>query len=111
MSRLDCEEAGAALAVKLRALKMREAALGLGRGLELGVPAAEVAPALALGAQLRAYRFTQYRTGEGEDEERVDWSACGCSRAARAALTGRGAIAGRGGATGPAIWSPSPPTS
>ncbi len=65
----DLLEAGGALAVKLRALKIREATLAPADGLALGVPALEVAPALALGAQLRAYRFTRYRTSEGKDDE------------------------------------------
>ena len=68
VSRLELEQAGGSLAQKLRSLRVREAALASSEGLELGYPAAEVAASLALGAQLRAYRFPKYRTSEGEDD-------------------------------------------
>ena len=69
VSRLELEQAGGALAHKLRSLRVREAALASPEGLDLGIPPAEVAAALALGAQLRAYRFTRYRSGEGAEDE------------------------------------------
>ena len=69
VGRLDLEEAGGALAQKLRALKLREAVLVSSDGLSLGLPPGEVAAALALGAALRAYRFRKYRTGDGKDED------------------------------------------
>jgi leucyl aminopeptidase len=69
IGRLDLEEAGGTLAQKLRALKVREAALVSPAGLNLPLPAADAAAALALGAALRAYRFTRYRTGDGKDED------------------------------------------
>ena len=69
VTRLDLEQAGGGLAHKLRNLKVREAVLASTDGLDLGLPTTEVAAALTLGAQLRAYRFTKYRTVEGEDEE------------------------------------------
>ena len=67
--RLDLEEAGGSLAQRLRALKVREAALASPDGLSLGLPTRDVVAALALGAQLRAYRFTKYRTGDSNEED------------------------------------------
>ena len=69
VSRLELEQAGGSLAHKLRSLRVREAALASPEGLDLGYPAAEVAAALALGAQLRAYRFTKYHSTEGEEDD------------------------------------------
>ena len=71
LTRLDLEEAGGGLAQKLRGLKVREAHLAAPDGLELGFPTAEVVSWLALGAELRAYRFTKYRTSEGDEDERA----------------------------------------
>ena len=71
LTRLDLEEAGGGLAQKLRGLKVRDAQLAAPDGLDLGCSAAEAMSSLALGAELRAYRFTKYRTSEGEDDERA----------------------------------------
>ncbi len=70
LERRDFDEAGGALAQKLRTLKIREATLASSEGLELGLPPAEVAAALALGASLRAYRFAKYHgNGIKEDDD------------------------------------------
>jgi leucyl aminopeptidase len=69
VSRLELEQAGGSLVHELRSLRVREAALASPEGLDLGYPAAEVAAALALGAQLRAYRFTKYHSTEGEEDD------------------------------------------
>ena len=84
VSRLDLEEAGGGLAHKLRALKVREAHLASADGLDLGFPPAAVVRWLAMGAQLRSYRFPKYRTAEGEDDERAPerlWLNAGGSEA------------------------------
>jgi leucyl aminopeptidase len=70
LKRLDLEQLGGMLVQKLRALQVREAHLASTEGLELGFAPVEAAGAMALGAQLRAYRFGKYRSSEGEDEER-----------------------------------------
>jgi leucyl aminopeptidase len=71
LSRLDLEELGGKLAQKLKALQVKEAHLASVEGLELGFSSVEAMGAIALGAKLRAYRFTKYRTvAEGEEEER-----------------------------------------
>jgi leucyl aminopeptidase len=69
IGRRDIEEAGGSLAQKLRTLKVREAVLVSSEGLQLGLPASEVAAALALGATLRAYRFGKYQAGDTRDED------------------------------------------
>ena len=69
VSRRELEEAGGALAQKLRALKVREAVLVSPEGLELGLPPAEVAAALALGAALRSYRFAKYHAADDKEED------------------------------------------
>jgi leucyl aminopeptidase len=69
VSQRDLLDAGGSAAVKLRQLKVRDATLASTEGLQLGLPTAEVVAALALGAQLRAYRFTRYRTAGGPDED------------------------------------------
>ena len=71
IGRRDAEEAGGLLAQKLRALKVGEAVLASSEGLELGLPPAEVAAAIALGASLRAYRFTKYHGGDKDEDERA----------------------------------------
>ena len=72
VSRLELEQAGGALGQKLMQLRVREATLAPPDGLELGLPGGEVSAALALGAQLRCYRFTRYRsTVAGEDDDPV----------------------------------------
>jgi leucyl aminopeptidase len=70
LTALDLEQAGGGLAQKLRGLKVREAHLASPEGLELGLAPAEAMGRLALGAQLRAYRFAKYRGSEGEEDER-----------------------------------------
>jgi leucyl aminopeptidase len=70
LTALDLEQAGGGLAQKLRGLKVREAHLASPEGLELGLAPAEAMGCLALGAQLRAYRFAKYRGSEGEEDER-----------------------------------------
>ncbi|MEK0082446.1 leucyl aminopeptidase [Benzoatithermus flavus] len=70
VSRLDLEQLGGKLVQKLKSLQVREAHLASIEGLELGFSPVEAIGAMALGAQLRAYRFTKYRTAaEGGDEE------------------------------------------
>ena len=74
MSQRDLLEAGGSAAAKLRQLKVRDATLASTEGLRLGLPTAEGLAALAIGAQLRAYRFTRYRTvGSDEDEPGAEW--------------------------------------
>ena len=69
-ARLDLEEAGGSLAQKLRGAQAARGSAGLIRRARASAcRRAEVAAALALGAALRAYRFTKYRTGDGKDED------------------------------------------
>lgn len=68
VSRLELEEAGGGLAHKLRTLRVTEAHLASAEGLELGMPPTVVVQALAMGAQLRAYRFQKYHAVDGDDE-------------------------------------------
>ena len=91
VSQRDLLEAGGSAAAKLRQLKVRDASLASTEGLRLGLPTAEVLAALAIGAQLRAYRFTRYRTvGSDEDEpgaERLRVLADGSSSTFHAAAS------------------------
>lgn len=70
LKRADFEQLGGTLAQKLRGLGVREAHLAGTAGLELGLPPVEIMASLALGAALRAYRFTRYSKGDPEDEPR-----------------------------------------
>jgi leucyl aminopeptidase len=76
LSRLDFEQAGGTLAQKLRGLGVREGYLAGTAGLELGLPPVEIMASLALGAALRAYRFTTSRVGPSV-------SSCCCRRGKR----------------------------
>ena len=69
IGRREVEEAGGSLAQKLRALKVREAALLSSDGLDIGLTPGEVAAALAFGAALRSYRFGRYHGSHGKDED------------------------------------------
>ena len=69
LTRLELEQLGGNLVQKLKSLQVREAQVATSAGLDLGFPEAEIAAAMASGALLRSYRFTKYRTAEGEDEE------------------------------------------
>jgi leucyl aminopeptidase len=71
IGRRDLEEAGGGLAQKLRALKVREAVLVSSEGLDLGLPPADVAAAVAFGATLRAYRFGKYHGPDKEEDARA----------------------------------------
>ena len=53
--------------MRLRGLEVKEAALASSDGLALGRPPAEVVAQMALGARLRAYRFTRYRAADPEE--------------------------------------------
>jgi leucyl aminopeptidase len=70
--RLDLEELGASLAVKLKALGVGEASVAVDAidGLPFGP--AELAVSLAEGAVLRSYRFDKYRTSKEDDENGQD---------------------------------------
>jgi leucyl aminopeptidase len=97
VGQLDLFKAGGAVAVKLRQLKIHDATLASPQGLQLGLATVEVAAALAVGAQLRAYRFTRYRTAQGPDEdeqgtERLRVLADGSSRPFQAATVLAGAV-------------------
>lgn len=59
--RLDLEEAGGRLAVKLASLRVSRASLASPEGLALGIPPSEAMAALAVGCRLRAWRFTKYQ--------------------------------------------------
>ena len=72
VSQLDLLQAGGSVATKLRQLKIRDAVLAPMDGLQLGLPTTECSAAIALGAQLRAYRFMRYRTDAKDDEEPVE---------------------------------------
>ncbi|MGH6914666.1 MAG: M17 family peptidase N-terminal domain-containing protein, partial [Geminicoccales bacterium] len=71
-SRFDLEGVGGRLAVKLRALRVRQADVVVEApgGFETTPP--ELAIDLATGACLRAYRFEKYRTTKETDEESAD---------------------------------------
>jgi len=70
--RLDLEELGGSLAVKLKALGVTEASVAIDAldGLPLGP--ADLAVSLATGAMLRSYRFDKYRTTKEDDENGQD---------------------------------------
>ena len=67
---LELEELGGGIAVRLKALRASEATVASAAGLDLPLAPAEVAACLALGARLRGYRFTRYRTRKEDDEPR-----------------------------------------
>jgi len=64
----DMEELGAAIVKQLEADRVEEAVVASPAGLDLGMGEDAAIAAMALGAELRAYRFDRYRPGE-EDEE------------------------------------------
>ena len=69
-SRCDLETVGGGLAVRLKALRVREASVAVEPVGALEASAQELAISLATGACLRAYRFDKYRTTkQGEEEE------------------------------------------
>ena len=69
LSARDMEELGGAVARQLEADRVEEAVVASPAGLDLGMAEEEAIAAMALGAELRAYRFDRYRTaGEEEDE-------------------------------------------
>ncbi|MFO1037388.1 MAG: leucyl aminopeptidase [Geminicoccaceae bacterium] len=70
LKRLDLEQLGGSLAAKLKGLRVREAHVTSLAGLDLPLPPAEAAAAMALGAQLRAYEFRKYSSAGEEDESR-----------------------------------------
>jgi leucyl aminopeptidase len=67
--RYDLETAGGSLAVKLRALRVRQASVAVEPVGALKATAPELAISLATGACLRAYRFAKYRTAKNADED------------------------------------------
>jgi leucyl aminopeptidase len=71
LTRVDLEQLGGGLVPKLRGLQVREAHLASTKGLEIGFTPVEAMGCMALGAQLRGYRFARYRTAEGEEDERA----------------------------------------
>ncbi len=64
----DLEELGAAIVKQLEADRVEEAVVASPAGLELGMAEDAAIAAMALGAEMRAYRFDKYRRRE-EDEE------------------------------------------
>jgi leucyl aminopeptidase len=71
-ARLDLEEVGGGIAVKLRALRVREASVAVDAPAGVRASPREVAISLATGACLRAYRFDKYRTAKQPDEEQSE---------------------------------------
>ncbi len=71
-SRYDLETAGGSLAVKLRALRVREASVAVEPVGALKATAQELAISLAIGACLRAYRFDKYRTDKDAEEDKSE---------------------------------------
>jgi len=66
----DMEELGAAIVRQLEADRVGEAVIASPAGLELGLEEDAAIAAMALGAELRAYRFDKYRrSGDGEEDE------------------------------------------
>ena len=68
-TRYDLETMGGSLAVRLKALRVREASIAVEPVGGLKVSAAELATSLATGACLRAYRFDKYRTAKDAEED------------------------------------------
>ncbi len=64
----DLEELGAAIVKQLEADRVGEAVIASPAGLDLGMAEDALIAAMALGAEMRAYRFDKYRRRE-EDEE------------------------------------------
>jgi leucyl aminopeptidase len=71
-TRLQLEEAGGGLGVKLRSMRVREASIAVELLPGLEASPRELAVALAIGARLRAYRFDKYRTAKRPDDEPSD---------------------------------------
>ena len=69
LTRLELEELGGMLAAKLASVHAKSAAVTPATGLSLGHEADEVAYGLALGAQLKSYRFDKYHRPADEDEQ------------------------------------------
>jgi leucyl aminopeptidase len=70
--RLDLEELGGSLAVKLKAQGVKEASVVVDALDGLPSGPAELAVSLAEGAMLRSYRFDKYRTAKEDDEDSRD---------------------------------------
>jgi leucyl aminopeptidase len=68
-SRYDLETAGGGLAIKLKGLRVREAAIAVEPVGGLRASAPELAVSLATGACLRAYRFDKYRATKDPEED------------------------------------------
>jgi leucyl aminopeptidase len=68
-SRYDLETVGGSLAVRLKALRVREASVAVEPVGGLKASAQELAIGLATGACLRAYRFDKYRTAKDAEED------------------------------------------
>jgi leucyl aminopeptidase len=70
-SRYDLESLGGSLAVRLKALRVREASVAAEAVGDLKTGAPELAVSLATGASLRTYRFDKYRTTKETDEDQA----------------------------------------
>lgn len=69
LTRLELEQLGGKLVLKLKSLRVREVRVASSVGLDLAFPPAEVTAAMAAGALLRAYRFTKYHTAKDEEND------------------------------------------
>ncbi len=73
LTRLELEELGGTLALRLGAAHARSASVAPSTGLALGLEAHEVAYRLALGAQLKSHRFEKYhRPAEDDEQDRLE---------------------------------------
>jgi leucyl aminopeptidase len=71
-SRYDLETVGGHLAVRLKALRIREASVAVEPVGGLKASAPELAISLATGTCLRAYRFDKYRTAKDAEEDQSE---------------------------------------
>lgn len=91
IERLQIEEAGASLAVRLKALKVSRAVVASCKGLDLDED--DVAAALASGAMLRSYDFDTYKSAGDEAKpklERLDFETIAEDALDRATGVARG---------------------